>query len=111
MTQRSPGDDAPRGGTPEALGDVLRRVMRQPVFSTRRRRSKIARIWETAAGEELAAQTRPAALRKGVLIVDVGSSGLLHELQSFRRKELLDRVLEQDDSGRIRSLRFRFGVF
>ena len=57
-------EDARRGGNPEAMAEVLKRVMRQPVFSVRRRRSRIAIIWEAAAGPELAAETRPAAIRK-----------------------------------------------
>jgi predicted nucleic acid-binding Zn ribbon protein len=77
----------------------------------RRRRSAIAAAWDRAAGPELALETRPATLQRGVLTVEVKSTSLLAELQGFRRDELLSRLLEADPSARITGLRFRPGVF
>ena len=95
----------------ESIGTILSRVMRDVNPGPRRRKSGVQRAWERAAGTELAVETRPVTLRRGVLTVEVRASALLHELDGFRRKELLDRLLEEDATGRITGLRFRPGVF
>jgi hypothetical protein len=97
-----------RGGAPEPISDVLDRVLRgvRPAA----RRGGIAESWAAAAGD-LAAETRPASLQRGILTVEVRSAALLAELEGFRRDELLRRLLETEGSGRIAGLRFRLGVF
>jgi predicted nucleic acid-binding Zn ribbon protein len=99
-----------RGGAPEPVGDVLRRILRE-VRPEHRRRKGVAEAWSAAAGPELAEETRPATLQRGVLVVEVRSTALLAELQGFRRDELLARLLAAEPSGRITGLRFRPGVF
>lgn len=100
-----------RGGAPEAIGDVLRRVLGDAKPAARRGRGSVARSWERAAGAELAPETRPSTLRRGVLTVDVRSAALLHELESFRREELLSRLLAEEPTGRVTGLKFRLGAF
>jgi len=100
-----------RGGAPESLGQILPRVIRGVAPLKRGSRSALARIWEAAAGPELAAETRPSTLRRGVLTVEVRSAALHAELSGFRAGELLSRVLAADPSGRITGLRFAPGVF
>jgi hypothetical protein len=92
------------------VASILQRVLKKADLHPRRKRG-IADTWARAVGEELAAQTHPSRLSRGELVVDVGNSALLHELEGFRKQELLDQVLATDDSGRIRGLRFRLGVF
>ena len=77
----------------------------------RKRRDRILETWAFVAGPELAAETRPATLRAGVLTIEVRSTALLHELDGFRRDELLELVLARDTTGRVTGLRFRLGVF
>ncbi|MCE9637335.1 MAG: DUF721 domain-containing protein [Planctomycetes bacterium] len=127
--------DAKRGGAAEAIGDILRRTLPEYRPSargpnrTRRTQSLVAVAWERAAGPELATETRPATLQRGVLTVEVRSTALLSELQSFRRDELLARLIEAEAelsraasrdpakvpvagaTGRVTGLRFRPGVF
>ncbi len=93
------------------MADILQRVMRDVRPSVRKRRDKMRDTWEFVAGPELAGETRPATLRAGVLTIEVRSTALLHELQGFRRDELLDRFLSEDPTGRVTGLRFRLGVF
>lgn len=100
-----------RGGAPSALGDLLRPWISQVGRTSRRRRSAVVEAWERAAGPALAAETRPSTLQRGVLTVEVRSSGLLAELQGFRTEELLSRLLSADPSVRVTGLRFRPGVF
>lgn len=100
-----------RGGDAELVGDILRRVMRDVRPVRPRRRDAMLDAWRKAAGDELAAETRPSSLRKGVLTIEVRSAALLHELEGFRRDELLDRFLAVAPEGRVTGLRFRLGVF
>jgi len=102
---------ARRGGDAEVLGEILARVMRDVRPPAPRRRDAIFDAWRHAAGDDLAAETRPATLRKGVLTVEVRSAALLHELEGFRRDELLGRFLTAAPAGRVTGLRFRLGVF
>ena len=103
-----------RGGAPEPVGAILRRVVGE-VRPAQRRQGGIEGAWTRALAlaqrPELARETRPSTLRAGVLTVEVKSSGLLVELQGFRRDELLARLLEAEPSGRITGLRFRLGGF
>jgi predicted nucleic acid-binding Zn ribbon protein len=112
-TDTRPGDDERRrrGGDAESVGSILARVMHDVRPARRRRRDRVAEAWTRVAGVELAQETRPATLRQGVLTVEVRSASLLHELRSFRRDELLERLLAAEPSGRVIGLRFRLGVF
>jgi hypothetical protein len=100
-----------RGGAAESIGEILPRVLRESGYRRARGGSTLARLWEQAAGPELAAETRPSTLKKGVLTVEVRSAALLSELAGFRTEELLSRFVAEDPSGRVTGLRFRLGVF
>lgn len=110
MSAPSAGQPEVRGGAPESVGAVLRRLMRD-VRPEQRRRAGVAEAWAAAAGPELSAETQAVALQRGVLVVEVRPPSLLAELQGFRRDELLARLVAADPSGRITGLRFRPGVF
>ena len=110
----APGGDGPsdrRGGDARPIGDILRIFLKDANMGPRRRKAGVAEAWAAAAGPELAADTKPSTLNKGVLTVEVRSTGLLQELAGFRNEELLGRLLEHDTTGRITGLRFRLGVF
>ncbi len=100
-----------RGGDAQPLGRLLKRYMRDANLGPRRRKAGVQDAWAAVAVVGLAEDTRAASLNKGVLTVEVRSTSLLHELQGFRKEELLGRLLEQDKTGRITGLRFRLGVF
>jgi len=100
-----------RGGAPESVGEILPRVLRESGFTKSRRGSTLASLWERAAGPELARETRPSTLQKGVLTVEVRSAALLADLAGFRTAGLLSQFLAVDPSGRVTGLRFRLGVF
>jgi predicted nucleic acid-binding Zn ribbon protein len=85
--------------------------MHEPGMRSPRRGRGLEDAWARAAGPALAAESRPATLRQGVLTVEVRSASLLAELASFRTQELLGRLTAEDPSGRVRGLRFRMGAF
>ena len=111
MTSERSHEENRRGGAAEAIGAILPRVLRESGFTRRPKRGGLAEAWARAAGETLAAETRPSTLRAGVLTVEVRSAALLAELAGFRTAEMFSRYAAQDPSGRVRELRFRLGVF
>lgn len=104
----SDGDER-RGGRPESIDAILRRVQR--TFGPARRKAGVADLWSRVAGPDLCEVTRAVAVRKGEVIVEARSAALVHELQGFRRDELLAHLMKADGTGRVRGLRFRLGVF
>jgi hypothetical protein len=111
LTSDRANETSRRGGAAESIGTILPRVLRESGFTQTRRRGGLAEAWARAAGEALAAETRPATLRSGVLTVEVRSAALLAELAGFRTAEMFSRFVAVDPSGRVRELRFRLGVF
>jgi predicted nucleic acid-binding Zn ribbon protein len=90
----------------ERLGDILDRAVVKPA---RRRRSVIARVrrrWAAVVGAEEAAHSCPRSVRRGVLTVEVDSSGLLAELAGYRRVELMRGLAEGPDAVGVREIRF-----
>ncbi len=70
--------------------------------------SERQQAWKEAAGEQLASQTRPGKVSRGVLEVYVSNSILAQEL-GFAKKKLLARLQQLQPDEKIRDLRFRVG--
>ena len=83
-------DPAPRG--PENLGEILSRLFTARGWGRRQGRLHLEKAWAEAAGPDFAAQTRVAALRRGVLEVVVGNAVLLQELAHFHKRRLLEQL-------------------
>jgi predicted nucleic acid-binding Zn ribbon protein len=101
--------DVPEKG-PERLGEVLSRLFTARGWGRRQDRLRLERAWAEAVGEELAAHTRPEALRRGVLEVVVDSAVLLQELTHFHKRRLLAELRQRMPGTPLTDLRFRAGV-
>jgi len=71
--------------------------------------SELERNWVSILGPSKARMTTVGAVRKGVLQVTVGNSGLLEELELFRKAEILKRLRSSPVGSKIRDIRFRIG--
>lgn len=92
---------------PQPLGVVLSQLFALRGYARVQGDRQLHAIWREVAGEKIAAQTKVAGLKNGVLQVGVSSSALLQELQSFHKFSLLD-ALERDHADlRIRDIKFR----
>ncbi|MFO0868283.1 MAG: DUF721 domain-containing protein [Pirellulales bacterium] len=69
----------------------------------------LADAWATAVGPELAGQTRPGRVQRGVLQVFVASSVVLQEL-TFRKQSLVAELVRQLPDHQIRDVRFRISA-
>ena len=100
-----------RGGEPEKLGNLIKPVLKELRIVGRRVGKALHEAWIEVAGSALAARTRLHSFKAGILIVEVDSSPLLHELQNFQGAELLARMRERVSKPHISALRFRVGAF
>ena len=105
---RRPASALPPRGV-EPLAEVVGRVMGKVSGKRVRVEEQVASAWRQVVSDEVAAQTRPAGLRGGVLTVEVDNSVLLHELAGFHKAVLLDALRELVHRVYVQDLRFRLG--
>jgi hypothetical protein len=93
---------------PEMLGEILGKILKKrniPHTATDRR---LLDIWRRAVGPQIAAQTHPETLKRGVLFVRVSAPVWMHQLQ-FMKEEILGRIGDLSGPEEVRSLRFCIG--
>jgi len=91
------------------LRSALDRFVVRTGLSTQISTSELERVWETVLGPAKAGMTSVGAVRRGVLQVTVGNSGLLEELELFRKAEILKRIRSSPVGSKVRDIRFRIG--
>jgi hypothetical protein len=93
---------------PEMLGEILAKILKKrniPHTSTDRR---LLAIWRGAVGPQIASQTHPDSLKRGVLFVRVSAPVWMHQLQ-FMKEEILDKIKEHSSPEEIHNLHFSIG--
>ncbi len=95
-------------GSPKPIGNILAQLMARRGYARVESAGLSAEAWRQAAGEQLAALSRPGQVRRGVLEVLVTSSTLVQEL-GFQKQQLLKRLHELLPDEKIGDLRFRVG--
>ena len=94
---------------PKHVADVLSELFALKGYGRVQASTALEEHWRAVAGETAARHSRPGALRRGVLEVIVDNSVLLHELASFERATLLQRLQQRLPDENLRELRFRTG--
>ena len=95
-------------GGPQKLADALAQVMARRGYARVQASAELGDVWNSAAGEKLAACSRPGNLRRGVLEVTVANSAVMQELEFMKRK-ILKELSQLAPDQKIRNLRFRIG--
>jgi hypothetical protein len=93
---------------PLPIADVLQKIMKKqgiPVFGAS---TSLRRVWSEAVGPQIAVQTLPEQIRRGVLLVKVASSVWMHQLQ-FLKKDILQKFNSLYGEGTVQSLHFSIG--
>ena len=98
-----------RERAPKKMADVLSELMARRGYAQAETTNERADAWRSAAGEALAAESRPGSVRRGVLEITVRNSSVLQEL-TFQKKTLLRKMGELVPTHQIRDLRFRVGA-
>ncbi len=92
---------------PQPLSVALAELIALRGFARVGSDDELRSAWKRVAGEELATQTRPLQLTRGVLTIAVSSAPLLNELVSFSSADLLARLKQQVPHLNLKSLKFR----
>jgi len=90
------------------MADILQKVMKKQGIPVAGAGTSLRRIWSEAVGPQIAAQTLPEQIRRGVLSVKVASSVWMHQLQ-FLKKEILQKFNGLYGEGSVQSLHFSIG--
>jgi len=102
---------APCGGeAARSMGDILKPLLRRKKLEEKGKFKALANSWRAVVGEAVASRSRIRAFKQGILIVEVDSPVLLHELSSFQRQRLL-LSMQATAAGRdVAEVRFCLGL-
>lgn len=95
---------------PERLSEILARLFVERGWGRKQERLRLEQVWAETVGAEIAAETRVAGLRRGVLEVIVANAVLLQELTHFNKRRLLQQLQGRMACPGLKDLRFRAGV-
>lgn len=98
-----------RPRAPVKLGRLVSQLMSRQGYGQTQGNEARQRAWREACGQQLAAHSRAAAVRRGVLEVVVRNSMVLQEL-TFQQEQLLKRLAEAAPEERIQAIKLRVGV-
>lgn len=93
-------------GYERKVGDLVQRVLRRAGLPEQTSHEQMAAQWESLVGPFLAAQSRPTALRRGVLEVSVTQSAVRYELERQWKRKVLTRLQETFGRDRVKDVRF-----
>ena len=93
-------------GYERKVGDLVQRVLRRVGLPEQSSHEQMAAQWESLVGPFLAGQSRPTALRRGVLEVSVTQSAVRYELERQWKRKVLARLQETFGRDRVKDVRF-----
>ncbi len=94
---------------PQRIADTLSGLMARRGYAQEHSSTQRDAAWQQAVGDALAKHSRPANVQRGLLEITVRNSAVMQEL-TFRKKQLLKRLVKDLPDLKIRDLRFRIGV-
>ena len=97
-----------RGGT-QKLADILSTVLQKRGYARPLAAAEVLAAWAHVAGERLAARTRVANFRAGILTIEVDSAAQRYEMEAFRGPELLAGLQRDESIPRVRKIVFQMG--
>lgn len=92
-------------GAPRLLGDLVQDLLKTSPWSRRTELSELTEAWELAAGVEVARRSRVLSLSGGILTVNIESAVLRHEIEGYRKREILQQMKKVCPDRRIAALR------
>jgi len=93
---------------PKKIADVVAQLVTKRGYGRIDADEELAAAWRTAAGEQLAAASRPGKVRRGLLEVWVANSTILQEF-TFHKQRVLTELTRLVPDANIRGLKLRVG--
>ena len=90
------------------LGSVIRDMLKHHRLETDTSLIRVWDIWEEAVGEVIAANTRPAAFKENLLIVNATSSSWLQQLR-FLKPEIIQKINHALGDVPVKDIKFKIG--
>ena len=90
------------------IGSVLRDMLKNSRLETDTSLIKVWDIWQEAVGDVIAANTRPAAFKGNLLIVNTTSSSWIQQLR-FLKPEILQKVNHVLGNVSVKDIKFKVG--
>ncbi|OQX89209.1 MAG: hypothetical protein B6D65_04355 [candidate division Zixibacteria bacterium 4484_93] len=80
-----------RRGRPEAIGDILGRILERHGLKKRVEESGAVLIWDDVVGEQVSKHTTPVKIERGVLFIHCESASWRQEI-SFLKSDLIKKL-------------------
>ena len=90
------------------LGSVIRDMLKNHRLKTDSSLIRVWDVWEEAVGEVIAANTRPAAFKGDLLIVNAASSSWLQQLR-FLKPDIIQKINRILEGGAVQDIKFKIG--
>ena len=90
------------------IGSIVDKVLNQCRSESDMGMTEVWRLWESAVGETIAENARPAAFKGGMLLVHVTSSPWIHELQ-YLKKDIIRKVNDALGEEQVEEIKFKIG--
>lgn len=101
--------DKKKSSQPTKVADVIGSVLRGLGIEERSPQARIMGVWQQAVGADIAAHTRPAEMKRGILIVHVDSSPWFTEISRNHKNRILTKLKELVGDKDITDVKFRVG--
>lgn len=93
---------------PEGIGGVINQVITKLDAKTHGQREDVVKAWEGAIEKDAAGHTKPVAMKKNILTVEVDSSTWLYVL-NLKKKSILASMQKSVGKEKVEDIRFRIG--
>ncbi|OIO33882.1 MAG: hypothetical protein AUJ70_02345 [Candidatus Omnitrophica bacterium CG1_02_40_15] len=97
-----------KGKKPVEIRNIINQVIKKLDTKTHGQQGEVIQAWQNAIEPKAIAHTKPVAIKKNILTIEVDSSTWLYML-SLKKKNTLARVQKDLGKEKIKDIRFRMG--
>ena len=90
------------------IGEVVEKVLSQYRPVSDQALVRVWEVWDSAVGQAIAANARPAAFKGDTLLVHVGSSTWLHHIH-FLEQEMITKINQALGEEKVRIIKLKVG--
>ncbi|MCX5687727.1 MAG: DUF721 domain-containing protein [Candidatus Omnitrophica bacterium] len=97
-----------KGKKPEEIGLIISQLIKKLDTKTHGSIEEIVQAWQNTIEAKAISHTKPVAIKKNILTIEVDSSTWLYFL-SLKKKNILESMKKILGKGKIEDIRFRIG--